>query len=346
MTRTETGCCYHWKNLPVELVCRSICNVEVYIRLFNKKERYHDALYDGERGRSLCTYCIVTKRPCPTILYSYITLLRVRSWRVSSTPQRHVPYHSTLQPQSHFQFFIRLYLTRAMSTPPQASHSQHPTESEVNMPKSHSLTLILAATPSLGIGQAGTLPWPQLKKEMGYFARVTKRVSTSLQASAEGKRRMNAVLMGRRTWDSIPPKFRPLKDRINIVITRNSGESLQGEENKKESGVEGPIVASGIVDALQRLENVSDVDIDRVFVIGGASVYATAMELPQTKHVLLTKINKEYQCDTFFPINLQESMLWRKTSRREVEVFTGEEIVNGEVEENGVTFEFCMFEKA
>jgi dihydrofolate reductase len=213
------------------------------------------------------------------------------------------------------------------------------------MPRPPSLTLILAATPSLGIGQAGTLPWPQLKKEMGYFARVTKRVSPSPQASAEGKRRMNAVLMGRRTWDSIPPKFRPLKDRINVVITRNSGESLQGEENRKESGIEGPIVASGIIDALQRLENVSEVDIDRVFVIGGASVYATAMELPQTKHILLTKINKEYECDTFFPINLQESTLWRKTNRREIEVFTGEEIVDGGVEENGVAFEFCMFER-
>lgn len=208
------------------------------------------------------------------------------------------------------------------------------------MPNSPSLTLILAATPSLGIGKGGTLPWPQLKKEMNYFARVTKRVST-LPNGAEGARRVNAVLMGRKTWASIPPKFRPLKDRLNIVITRNASDFEKSLESKTD--VEGPIVASGIVEALSKLEDRADVD--RVFVIGGASIYQTALELPQTRRVLLTTIEQEFECDTFFSVNLEESAVWRRAGRKELEEFTGEEVDEGGVEEKDVRFRFCLFEK-
>ncbi|KAK1919259.1 hypothetical protein P3342_008983 [Pyrenophora teres f. teres] len=176
-------------------------------------------------------------------------------------------------------------------------------------PKSPTLTLILAATPNLGIGNAGGLPWPQLKKEMGFFARVTKRTSPP---SNNGTKKINAVLMGRKTWESIPPKFRPLKDRLNIVITSKPEEFAKKLDKKNAEDVtEGPMVCSGILDALSQLERLQakktssspsspDLELDKIFVIGGASIYKTALELPQTKRVLLTKINKEFECDTFF----------------------------------------------
>lgn len=88
-----------------------------------------------------------------------------------------------------------------------------------------------------------------------------------------------------------------------------------------------------------------DVEIDRVFVIGGASVYETALELPQTKRVLLTKIQEEYECDTFFPVDLEETTFWRRKRNEEVEAFTGEQISESGVEEQGVRFEFCLYEK-
>ena len=99
------------------------------------------------------------------------------------------------------------------------------------------LTIIVAATKQNGIGKNGALPWPIIKKEMAYFARVTKRVpmptntgssqSDALKRSIlEGTQR-NAVIMGRKTWESIPPKFRPLKERTNIVITAQSREHLR-----------------------------------------------------------------------------------------------------------------------
>lgn len=74
-----------------------------------------------------------------------------------------------------------------------------------------SLTVIVAATKSNGIGQSGKLPW-RLSKEMAYFARVTS-------SAPDGQK--NAVIMGRKTWESIPAKFRPLSKRFNIVVSHN-----------------------------------------------------------------------------------------------------------------------------
>lgn len=78
------------------------------------------------------------------------------------------------------------------------------------------LTVVVAATSANGIGKGGQLPW-RLPKEMAYFAKVTS-------AAPEGK--TNAVVMGRNTWDSIPPKFRPLQKRTNVVISHNKNLDL------------------------------------------------------------------------------------------------------------------------
>jgi len=78
-------------------------------------------------------------------------------------------------------------------------------------PLAMSLSIIVAATSNNGIGQAARLPW-RLPREMAYFASVTSDAPSPL---------MNAVIMGRRTWESIPDKFRPLKNRINVVLSQD-----------------------------------------------------------------------------------------------------------------------------
>ena len=75
-----------------------------------------------------------------------------------------------------------------------------------------SLNCIVAVSQNMGIGKNGDLPWPPLRNEFKYFQRMT---TTS---SVEGKQ--NLVIMGRKTWFSIPKKNQPLKDRINIVLSR------------------------------------------------------------------------------------------------------------------------------
>lgn len=78
------------------------------------------------------------------------------------------------------------------------------------------LTIIVAATKSNGIGFDSRLPW-RLRKEIKYFAQVTSTAPSGQQ---------NAVIMGRNTWESIPQKFRPLPNRLNVVISRNLGYDL------------------------------------------------------------------------------------------------------------------------
>jgi dihydrofolate reductase len=205
------------------------------------------------------------------------------------------------------------------------------------------LTLILAATPSLGIGKNGTLPWPQLKKEMGYFARVTNRVPSSQRG------KINAVIMGRKTWDSIPEKFRPLKGRLNVVITRVPA-NFTAARSLSQANIEGPLAVGSLESALEKLGELSESaeggrDIHRVFVIGGSSIYNAALALPQTDRVLLTSIEKEYECDTFFEASLGEGSGWVKKAREEVEEWTGETLQEAGVEEAGVKFAFGMWER-
>ncbi|KAL4910267.1 dihydrofolate reductase-like domain-containing protein [Aspergillus multicolor] len=95
------------------------------------------------------------------------------------------------------------------------------------------LTLVVATTPipsappngpvRLGIGLNGTLPWPRIKTDMSFFARVTARPPPS---SSPGKTRTNALIMGRKTYDSIPAKLRPLGKRTNVVISRDADGSV------------------------------------------------------------------------------------------------------------------------
>ncbi|KAF2229019.1 dihydrofolate reductase [Viridothelium virens] len=209
------------------------------------------------------------------------------------------------------------------------------------MPRSLDLTLIVAATPSMGIGRAGTLPWPALKSDMAYFARVTKR---TFPASTSSSSVRNAVVMGRKTWESIPVRFRPLKDRINVVLTRNSG--AIGEEEKKKEGSD-VITATGMEGALEELRKRGEA-VGRCFVIGGTSVYEEAMRRPEMKRVLLTRVYKDFECDTFFPADLSSEVAakeegWRRGSREDLEAFVGEEVGEGKKADGDVEIEFCLF---
>lgn len=189
---------------------------------------------------------------------------------------------------------------------------------------------------------------------MGYFARVTKRTTpTSIsEGDAAGematkRQRVNAVVMGRKTWDSIPEKFQPLKGRVNVVVTRSvDAFKAQLPSKTQADDVEGPLVAGSVSDALAQLQGSRDgVEVDKVMVIGGASIYEQALQLKEARHVLLTKIQEEYECDTFFKEDL-DGPKWSKASREELKDFTGEEFEDGtEIEEKGVKFEFCLYNR-
>ncbi|CAB3241669.1 unnamed protein product [Arctia plantaginis] len=145
------------------------------------------------------------------------------------------------------------------------------------------LNLIAAACENMGIGVNGTLPW-RLKKEMAYFTTMTTKV--------KDPSKMNAIIMGRKSWDSIPPKFQPLSNRLNIVLTHQV-------DTIKEKVPEDVVVVSGLDEAIKHIEGRQD--IESTWVIGGSAIYQAAMSHPNCGKIYLTEIQKSYDCDTFFP---------------------------------------------
>ncbi len=117
------------------------------------------------------------------------------------------------------------------------------------------------------IGLAGGLPW-RIPEDMRRFRELTIG---------------HPVVMGRRTWDSLPARFRPLPGRRNVVVTRNPEWSSNGAER-----------ASSLADALDLLAGEPQVSV-----IGGGQLYAEA--LPLADELLLTEIDAEFDGDTFFP---------------------------------------------
>lgn len=150
--------------------------------------------------------------------------------------------------------------------------------------------------------------------------------------------------MGRKTWDSIPPKFRPLKNRLNIVITRSAPANPPSSPPPADTEVR----VSSVEAALRcAAEANSGSAAARVFVMGGAQIYEAALRHPSAKRVLLTSIDAEFKCDTAFPLDLTGGKAegWEKKSSQELQAWTGEEVEEGGQEEAGIKYEFQMWEK-
>lgn len=209
------------------------------------------------------------------------------------------------------------------------------------------LNLVVAADRKLGIGKAGGIPW-KLKGDMKYFRELTTcpdlnavlaryRLDTGhrdkrhipfdhfpvdlgpgakLPASDAGAR--NAVIMGRKTWDSLPAAYQPLPGRVNGVLSRSRISGFQGSHR----------VWSSFDEALAELR--ADGSIRNVFVIGGGEIYAQALAHPLCRRIFLTSIDAEYPCDTFFPDPLTAF---------------GETAASPVVEENGVDYRFRILER-
>jgi dihydrofolate reductase len=144
------------------------------------------------------------------------------------------------------------------------------------------VNLIWAQARGRVIGLNGTMPW-HLPEDLAHFKRTTLGCP---------------VIMGRKTWDSIPPKFRPLPGRANVVLTQ--------QRNWHENGVE---PKQNMHDALQYCEHLKPAP-SAVWIIGGAQIYAQA--LPLAHKIVITEIDADFQGDAFAP-ELDTS--WRETQR-------------------------------
>ena len=143
--------------------------------------------------------------------------------------------------------------------------------------------IIVAVDLSLGIGKNGMLPW-HLSGDMEHFKRVTE--------STESASQKNAVIMGRKTWESLPKKFRPLPRRLNVVLTHSKNLTVP----------EGVLKTESLTQALVLLDEGTFKDsIETVFVIGGGQIFQEALKNPNCQKIYLTQILSQFDCDVFFP---------------------------------------------
>lgn len=158
------------------------------------------------------------------------------------------------------------------------------------------INMIFARAANGVIGNNNTMPW-HLPEDMAHFKRLTQGWP---------------VIMGRKTWDSLPPKFRPLPGRTNIVITR--------QPDWKENGAE---PAASLTDALKICAR-----SEEVWIIGGAQIYAQAE--PLADRIEVTEIAQDFEGDAFAPPLGSE---WIEAARED------------HVSLNGLKFSFITYEK-
>ncbi len=133
------------------------------------------------------------------------------------------------------------------------------------------VALIVAMDRERGIGRNNDLMW-HLPDDMQFFKDTTKG---------------EIVVMGRRNYDSIPERFRPLPGRENVVLTRN--EDFEAPDCK-------------VFTSLQScLEAYADEKERTVFIIGGGEIYRLALEAGVVQEMYITHIEHTYDADTFFP---------------------------------------------
>ncbi|MDP6962904.1 MAG: dihydrofolate reductase [Planctomycetota bacterium] len=138
-----------------------------------------------------------------------------------------------------------------------------------------SFAIVVAIDNKRGIGRDGDLPW-RLSSDLKYFAKLTKATT--------GK--PPTVIMGRKTYDSIPSKFRPLPERRNVVISRQQNLSYPMAE-----------VVSSLSQALKLVAK----DDAPIYVIGGGQIYAEAINHPDCSALFITHVDLDANCDVFFP---------------------------------------------
>ncbi|XP_047168684.1 bifunctional dihydrofolate reductase-thymidylate synthase isoform X2 [Vigna umbellata] len=152
-------------------------------------------------------------------------------------------------------------------------------------PNQRTYQVVVAATQDWGIGKDGKLPW-RLPTDLKFFKEITEKTSDP------GKK--NAIVMGRKTWESIPLQYRPLSGRLNVVLTRSGSFDIATAENV--------VICGSINSALELLASSPySLSIEKVFVIGGGQIFREALNAPGCEAIHLTEIQSNIECDTFMP---------------------------------------------
>lgn len=131
-------------------------------------------------------------------------------------------------------------------------------------------SLIVAVGENNEIGKNNDLLW-HLPRDMKFFKDTTAG---------------EVVVMGRKNWESIPERFRPLPNRENIVLTRNDGYTAEG---------------ATVIKDFNDIKNVIKDDHKTCFIIGGAQIYDIALKEDSIREMFITHVHANFDADTYFP---------------------------------------------
>lgn len=143
------------------------------------------------------------------------------------------------------------------------------------------VSIIIAVDRLNGIGKNGTIPWKD-PLDMKWFAYITSK------EYVPGKK--NAVIMGHTTWRSLPSKYKPLPNRVNVVVSRNRSLTIPD--------LNAGCIAHSYESAIHTC--IGDPEIGKVFIIGGASIYKEALKETTATELLMSCIQGSYECDAQF----------------------------------------------
>lgn len=138
-----------------------------------------------------------------------------------------------------------------------------------------SFDVVVAADLAWGIGKDNGLPWPKLRADLRHFKRITSTAS-------DGRR--NAIVMGRKTWESKEVDRRALPNRLNVVVSRTAYE-----------------VPPGVVAARTLDEALAVTDVETIFIVGGAGLLVDSLGRNDLRYVYLTRVEAHYECDIRMP---------------------------------------------
>ena len=205
-------------------------------------------------------------------------------------------------------------------------------------------SIALAVDQKWGIGKENQMPWPKFKRDLKNFVNVTTDPHTeelsklpvffqteeNLIPPSEGNlsTKRNAVVMGRNTWVSLPKKWKPLKNRLNVILTTDKAK-LEESLTEDEKATDSIKIYDDIQTMFSELE--TDEDVREIIVIGGASLVNLWLKEYRSslKYIMLTRINSTYEWDaTIEPID---------------EAFFQPLFISKTFCENEVSYDFCYY---
>jgi dihydrofolate reductase len=156
------------------------------------------------------------------------------------------------------------------------------------------VNIIVAYDEGRVIGNGPKIPW-RLPEDMAHFKEVTEGCP---------------VIMGRKTWESLPKKFRPLPNRTNIVVSLNQGYRSDPQPH---------FIARGVCCAINTAEIVCPGQ-ETLWIIGGGQVYAEALQHDVVDNVYASEVAGKHEGDVFFPELDPEK--WLATTLKHLDGFT------------------------